>query len=468
MTEPAFTGRSPRASAVAPVAGQLSAPGRPGVDRWPARGYAIAVAVMLLGLIVPVLFHWAVHAHSFAPLSALWRPRLGPGTVPVLALGVASVLWAPRLASTLSWPALLAGAFAVGIAWMTSLATVDGWRGIGGVLGRSAEYLQTARHVTSISATLHEYVDRIAVDSPDSWPTHVAGHPPGALLFFVLLVRLGLGGGLAAGWVVLLLAATTPLAVLLTLRQFGAELAARRVAPLLVVGPAAIWMAVSADAMFGAVAAWGLYCLAVAAGSHRTAWMLAWSLLAGVLLGYCVLLSYGLPLVAILAIAVLLVARNPRPLVGATAGAVAVVLCFAAAGFAWWQAFPLLRERYYAGVAAVRPAAYWVWGDLAALSFSAGPLVGASVAAAVRRARPARTVDLAARPVVLMTLAACICIVLADISFMSKAETERIWLPFVPWLLLGAALLPDSWHRRALAGQVALAILVQSLLFLRW
>ncbi len=458
----------PGAHALAPAAGRPSTPGRACLGTWPARGIAIAVAVMLLGLIVPVLFHWAVHAHSFAPLSALWRPRLGPGTVPALAVGVASVLWGPRLALALNWPALLAVAYAVGVAWMASLATVDGWHGIGGILGRGDEYLQTARHVTSISATLHEYVERIPVDSPVNWPTHVAGHPPGALLFFVLLVRLGLGGGLAAGWVVLLLAATTPLAVLLTLRRFGAELAARRVSPFLVVGPAAIWTAVSADAMFGATAAWGLYVLAVAATSRNTARMLGWSLLAGLLLGYCVLLSYGLPLLAILAIAVLLIAGNPWPLAGAAVSAVALVLATAAAGFVWWEAFPVLRERYYAGVAAVRPAAYWVWGDLAALCFSAGPLVGASVAAVVQQARSSRTNVPAIRPVVLLTLAACICVALADVSLMSKAETERIWLPFVPWLLLGTALLPGSWHRRALAGQVALAIAVQSLLLLRW
>ena len=47
------------------------------------------------------------------------------------------------------------------------------------------------------------YISRIPVDAPpDNWPVHVAGHPPGALTFFVLLVRLGLGeraGGRAGG-----------------------------------------------------------------------------------------------------------------------------------------------------------------------------------------------------------------------------------------------------------------------------
>ena len=60
-----------------------------------------------------------------------------------------------------------------------------------------------------------------------------------------------------------MIAATTALAVLVTLRALGAEAVARRAAPFLVLGPAAVFMAVSADAVFAAVAAWGLAALAV-------------------------------------------------------------------------------------------------------------------------------------------------------------------------------------------------------------
>ena len=50
-------------------------------------------------------------------------------------------------------------------------------------------------------------------------------------------------------------------------------------------------------------------------------------------------------------------------------------------------------------------------------------------------------------------------VALADLSGMSKAEVERIWLPFVPWLLLAAAALARlRRQRRWLAGQAALAI----------
>ena len=120
----------------------------------------------------------------------------------------------------------------------------------------------TARATTDLPATLAEYVSRIPVDSPGQWPVHVAGHPPGALTFFVVLDRLGLGSGLAAGLVVTLIAASTAVAVLLTMRVLGAESHARLAAPFLVIGPAAIWQCVSADAMFAAWAAWGMCALA--------------------------------------------------------------------------------------------------------------------------------------------------------------------------------------------------------------
>ncbi len=425
---------------------------------------------MVLAMLVPRVFGWDVHAESYPPLDSEWDPRLGPGTLPAVALAIVAVVYAPRLFAGASWPRVLGLALASGLAWLTSLATVDGWGGIGDVLGRDNEYLQTARSITDVSATLHEFIDRIPLASPDNWSTHVSAHPPGILLFFVLLARLGLGSGLAAGFVVLVTAATTPLAVLVTLRRLGAETAARRAAPFLVFGPAAVWSAVSADALFAACAGWGLCCLAVAATSTTGRRTATWALAAGVLLGYCVMLSYGLPLLGVLAVAVLLSARTARPLPWAVLGAVAVVLAFAAAGFAWWEAFPVLRQRYLGSIAMVRPAGYWVWGDLAAFAFSAGPLVGAGLAVSGQRltATWRRAFADSDRTVAILTCAAAVTILLADLSFLSKAETERIWLPFAPWMLVGCSLLSSSWRRYGLGVQVGLAVVVQSLLYTRW
>ncbi|MBA2553944.1 MAG: hypothetical protein H0V10_09700 [Geodermatophilaceae bacterium] len=281
-------------------------------------------------------------------------------------------------------------------------------------------------------------------------------------------MALGLGGGLAAGLVVIAVAATTPVAVLVTLRTLGADRQARIAAPFLVAGPAAIWMAVSADAVFGAVAAWGLACLSVAATRTSRRELVAWGVLAGLLLGYCVMMSYGLPILAIPAVAILLLTRNGRPLPWAGASALVVVGAFALAGFRWWEAFPVLRDRYYSGVASARPTSYWLWGNLAALSFSAGPMVGAAVAQAGSRVKAAWRHADGQRVVVVLTLAAASMVAVADVSGMSKGEVERIWLPFVPWLLAGTALLPTRWRKIGIPLQLSLALAVQHLLSTGW
>ena len=431
-------------------------------------GLGIAVLLIVAAMLFPLLSGLNVHVRWFPPLHAQWMPRVGPGTAAAIVLALLAGRYAVDLAARLRWPMLLLAAFGGGLAWMLSLALVDGWGGLATILDTQFEYLRTARTVTDIGALLREYIAHIPLDSPHNWPVHIAGHPPGALLFFVLLVRIGLGSGLAAGLVVTVIAATTPVAVLLTLRRLGAEAGARNAAPFLVLGPAAIWMSVSADAVFTALAAWGLCTLAFAATARRPAATAGWSVFAGLILGYGVMLSYGLPLLGILAIAILVLTRRWSPLPWAVGAAALVVLTFAASGFAWWEAYPVLVERYWAGVAINRPFPYWVWANLAALAFSAGPLVGAGLAAAVQRVKRLRLGARGDVVIVVFALAALASVILADLSGMSKGEVERIWLPFVPWLLVGTALLHDRWRRWGLVGQIGFALVIQHLLTTGW
>ena len=434
----------------------------------PGIGLAVALVLIAAAIVIPAVTGWEVFAKSFPPLHAEWRPRFGWGTVPAVVLAVVAARFGVALAARLRWRWLVLVGFGAALVWLVSLALVDGPSGLGAILDSTYEYLQTARAITDVGATLREYVSRIPADSPGNWPTHIAGHPPGAVLFFWVLVQLGLGSWLAAGLVVILLGATVPVAVAVTLRRLGAEAAARRALPFLALGPAALWMGVSADGMFAAFAAWGICCLALAATS--TSWRAtgAWGFMAGLVLGYCVFLSYGLLLLGVLAIGVLIIARSWRALPWALGGAGAVVLSFTAGGFVWWQAYPVLVERYWDGIATRRPLGYWVWGNLAALAISAGPLVGSSLASSIAGLRTWRERSSDHRVVVLLTLAATATILLADASGMSKGEVERIWLPFVPWMLVGTALLPEKWRRWGFTIQLVFALMVQHLLFTGW
>jgi hypothetical protein len=459
--EPITTTAAPDPGAPARAA---RAPGR--VAAW--IGLAIALVLIAAAMIIPAATGWNVRVRWFPPLHAEWMPRLGPGTIAAVVLGGLAIAYAARIARRARFGWLLLWVYLAASAWLLSLALVDGLDGIGVILDTQYEYMNTARAVTDFGATLQEYISRIPLDSVDNWPVHIAGHPPGALLFFYLLVQVGLDTGLAAGFAVLFVAATTPVAVLLTLRRLGAEDSARLAAPFLVFGPAAIWMAVSGDGMFAAVAAWGICALAYSATAASRGAMIAWSAASGLILGYCVMLSYGLPLLGVLAVTVLVIGRTWKPLPGAIIAALAVVLAFAAAGFAWWEAYPVLVERYWAGIATRRPIEYWIWGNFAALAFSAGPLVGAAVAVAIARVRGFRTLSPVLATTVLLALAGFAMVVLADLSGMSKAEVERIWLPFVPWMLVGTALLPPAWRRPGLVLQVVFALVVQHLLFTGW
>jgi hypothetical protein len=285
----------------------------------------------------------------------------------------------------------------------------------------------------------------------------VAGHPPGALLVFVGLDRIGLGSGGWAAVVCVLAGAAVVVAVPVTLRALGSEGAARVAVPFLVMFPGAVWIGASADGLFAGVAASGLALLAV--GLTRLS--VVAGLGAGVLLALAAYLSYGLVLLAPLVLAVVLVARRWSPLLWTLLGAGLVVVAFTVVGFNWLDGYQLVRSRYYQGLASRRPYAYWVWADLGALIACAGPIAAPIVRRAVLDPRRVSAP-------VLLPLAAMVAVVVADLSGLSKAEVERIWLPFAVWLPAGAALLPIRGRRGWLAVQAVVALLVNHLVLTGW
>lgn len=195
------------------------------------------------------------------------------------------------------------------------------------------------------------------------------------------------------------------------------------------------------------------------------------------LFGLTCYLSYGLTLIGVLLCAVLLLARTARPVLPFLAGALVAPVAFTVAGFSWWEAYHLLVERYYQGAGGVRPYSYWVWGNLACATLAAGLATVAGLRRAVVAAPGGVRSLLPARGggavtggtcLALLVLAALLAIAAADLSGMSKAETERIWQPFLLWLLPATALLPRRDHRGWLAAQAILALLINHLLWTGW
>ncbi len=407
---------------------------------------------------------------AFAPpLFGNWLPHVGPGTPLALLVAFVVIAWGPVLAARLPWRGLLPVSYLAALCWSLALVLIDGWsRGFTQRLTHPTEYLREVPGIVDIPRMVHTFADRILMGRPDSWTTHVSGHPPGATLVFVWLDRLGLSGGAAASWACVLAGCLVAVAVPVTVRALGSPEAARAILPFVVLFPGAVWIAVSADALFAGVTASGiaLLALSVRAFARRARSAIPLAAAAGVLLGFGVFLSYGLVLLGVLALAVVLAGRSLRALMWATGGALTVVGVFALAGFWWLDGYHLVLQRYYQGIASERPYSYWVWANLACLAIAVGP----AVVAAVRRgvAAGARTPIQRWDGALVLGGAALVMILVADVSGLSKAEVERIWLPFAVWLLPLTALLPPATRRWWLAGQAVVALTVNHLVLTVW
>jgi hypothetical protein len=395
-------------------------------------------------------------------------------------LAILSVLLGLRLqqvAAVLPWGRLLVAGWLLNLAWMCSLTLVDGLQqGWIDVLLDPNEYLHDLHRIsdpwTFLSSFTHYIAFSPGVDGDLVWTTHVAGHPPLTTLIFWLLARIGLGGGFWAGALCILIASAASVALPVTLRELGAEAAGRRIVPFVALFPGAVWMAVSADGLFAGVAVSGLALVCLGAIRGR---ILA-GLAGGLLLGVTVFLSYGLVLFGLVVFVVMILTVRARGLrrtlalwLIASIGFVAVGAIHLVLGFNWLSGLAALRLRYYQGIASQRPFSYFVYADLAAWLISCSPLlaigIARSIAAHSRGSRGLWTQD---RVVALLSLSGVLAALVADLSGLSKAETERIWLLFGVIAYSGLALLRGRSATWALSMSAAWALLVNHLLNTGW
>ena len=435
---------------------------------------AFVVPHLHLGIVTPLINVSPKTFHDFgdtAPILGSWKAHVGWGTVPAIIIGIVAVLWGPAVAQRLPWRVLTLATWATSCTWAFSLAMIDGWqRGFAGRLTARHEYLRQVPSITDIGEAVRTFSSRILDYQPDSWITHVSGHPPGALLTFVWLDRIGLGGGAWAGLLCLLVGSSAAAAIVVAVRALTDENTARLAAPFVAVAPTAIWIAVSADGYFAGVAAWGIALLALAA--RRTVrWPTLAAVGAGLLLGWAIFLNYGLALMVLPAAAVVIASlKSPvdwraalGALVPAVVVALAVVAVFTVARFWWFDGYTLVQQRYWQGIANDRPFQYWSWANLASVVCAIGLGSVAGIG---------RVFDIAAikrrSGLHLVVLAALAAILFADLSMLSKAETERIWLPFTVWLTAAAALLPPRSHRWWLALNIVGALALNHVILTNW
>ena len=359
------------------------------------------------------------------PFIAAWDPRLHPAAAAAVALLAAAVLGAPRLLAPRVGPRAFAlAAFAGTLVLRLALAVLrDGpaaWSRVFDVTRSGEAKNEYLAGLPALRYGTRFFLDRFAELAP-SLPVHVAGHPPGLM---VLIGELGVDTpARLAALCIVAGAASAPLTYVLA-RGLTTERTARVAALLVGMAPGALqYGATSADALYlslGLAAAWGLTsprraARAAGAAGLAVASFFAWSLLA---------------VGAWAALAVWLRGERRRALELAALCVLAVGALYAAlAALFGFDAIGALRatgEVYRLGVASMRPYAFWLFGSPVAF------LLGLGLPIAWLAARGLGRGD---------RLAVAIWVVIAISAMLgfTKAETERIWLFYAPYVCLAAA-----------------------------
>ncbi len=391
------------------------------------------------------------------PLIGHWNLVVPGSAVVAGAIATAMCAWLPAAAQQLQWRVLLPAGWAVSAVFATALAAIDGRDAVSEPLGGQFEYRAVLTDIDRLG--VGEFVRDFTTDLP-AYPTHVRGHPVGAPLVFWAQEQLGLTGVEWSAALVILVGTSVVVSVMIATRAVAGEAIARRALPFLVAFPGLVWVATSVDAFFAGVVAASIACFAVAAGDVGVGVGVRSDVaaLAGGILGACALhLSYGTAVMLLPVLVIVVGHRRVRPLVVGAVGAAAVTAVFVAAGFWWFDGLDATRAEYVKGAGGVRPYGYFATlGNPAAFLFALGPAV------------PVALARLRDRRLWLLAGGALVGVVLADISGLSKAEVERIWLPFVPWLALAGAGFPLRSARWWFTAQVAATVILQLSLESPW
>ncbi len=388
----------------------------------------------------------------------IWQPTLG--LILPFVIGVVTIWKFGSIARRLSFAraSILAGILCGGFG--VTLAGAQGWSEIMGPVVDPSEYWVNLDVLPPIAETVRRWSDwEFLLD----YTVHLKGHPPGFILLLQVLEVVGLG----QPWVVatlcwLGLAAVAP-GVMSCVKQLADEDTARAVAPFLILSPYAIWMATSADAFYTCLLVWGVAFILAGLAASSTTRRIAFGSGGGFLLCAGLFCTYGAATFMVVPAAALLFAKqvqgNPavtRIQVGGAAAltAAVVTLAFWAAGFWWFDGLKTTQDFYHWGTAQFRPWQYFIIANLAALTIAVGPAVVGGLG------------RLGRNRVWVLVGAAAIAITAANLSNYSKAETERIWIIFMPMLVPATAALPHP--RWWLAGQLVLALLLEAWLQGKW
>jgi methylthioxylose transferase len=397
-----------------------------------------------------------------APLTGrlIWQPSFG--LILPLLIGLLTIWKFNAITQRLSFAwtsvtaAVMCGAFSV------TLAGADGWSRVMAPVVDPSEYWVNLDTLPPIADTIRSWSNwQFLLD----YTVHLKGHPPG----FILILQLLEQAGFSEPWVVTALcwfglAAVVP-GVMACTEKLTDAATARLVAPFLILSPYAIWMATSADAFYACLLVWGVALLLFALHSPTVGRRVVFALGSGSLLAFALFCTYGAATYLVVPAAIVLTApiagsrsgsigTRLQVGLGAAAAAALITAGFLAAGFWWFDGLATTKDFYHWGTAQFRPWQYFIVANIAALTIAVGP----SVVVGLGRLGKTHLWVLVGAGVVAITV--------ANVSNYSKAETERIWVIFMPLLVPATASLPKP--RLWMAGQLVVCLILQAWLRSKW
>lgn len=441
-----------------------------------------------------------------APLVGQWKFRPSIGYLMPMGLALLVIIAVPRFFARLQTRWVVLSTVGLTAMFTAALAGADGRVAMLEPVVHRTEYWAWINKMPPVRQMLANYDE---YDFIVNFSTHIKGHPPGYMLFLKAMASVGL----AKPWMIAVAsyisAGIVAGSVLVVARRLGTARFTRKLAPMLIVAPYAVWMGTSADAVFSALVAAGAAGLAMSATSGLRCRRMAFALLAGLSIGAGLYSSWGTVTCGVLLAGVLWCAtavtvdagtvglmrsnvgvdptketvgeRIRRALPTATwafVGIGASALTMTSLGYNYFAGMGLTRGLYWKGTAQFRPWKYFLVGNLGALIIALGMVcvIGLGVLSISRAKRfdPSQ-LGLANRETTMvegenwlsvLVLCTLTGILAANFSQYSKGEVERIWLPFMPWLTMATGLL--NRHRFWLLVQATSAIGLQVMLLSKW
>jgi hypothetical protein len=357
-----------------------------------------------------------------APFAGRYELMLRPATL--LAPTVAALVLVAvgnGLPDRLGWSRLLLAGYATTAAWALALVAVDGAAGLSHGLAAPGYLAEVAR----VGDHPGDYLDGYVAHAPGSPATR--DHPPLPVLLLWAFGRLGVHRPALLGVAITLLGALVTPLVAVAVRSLCGDSAGRRLVPVLALAPYAPWLAVNVDAVTATLGAGFITAAAVASRGGRPGPVrLLIASGCGLLLGLAALYSYTVIWLAATVLCVYFVRR--RPLLNVATGVCALLplVLAEAAGFSWPEGLAGSRRDLSAWTGAPGSSLGWTLLGLVVLLLACGP----ALVATWRKVR--------LTPGWPFLVGAILSVAWAIAAGLTHGEAERAWLPFFPWLLIGA------------------------------